>query len=91
MSGQIDELTRIAAEEGGKPWQDSRIEVLRAINGVKLAIEHIPHIKGEQIPMGQTDTRTFEKQRNPDERVAVPSLAAPSICLPWATFRDCEQ
>ena len=54
MAGQIDELTRIAAGEGGKPWLDSRVEVLRAINGVKLAIEHIAHIKGEQIPMGQT-------------------------------------
>jgi len=56
MSGQIDELTHIAAEEGGKPWMDSRVEVLRAINGVKLAIEHIAHIKGEQIPMGQTES-----------------------------------
>ena len=55
MNGQIDDLTRIAAEEGGKPWMDSRIEVLRAINGVKLAIEHIAQIKGEQIPMGQTE------------------------------------
>ncbi len=55
MSGQIDELTHIAAEEGGKPWMDSRVEVLRAINGVKLAIEHIAQIKGEQIPMGQTE------------------------------------
>lgn len=34
MAGQVDELTRIAAEEGGKPWLDSRVEVLRAINGV---------------------------------------------------------
>ena len=56
MSTQIDELTRIAAEEGGKPWQDSKVEVLRAINGIKLAIEHIAHIKGEQIPMGQTES-----------------------------------
>ena len=30
------------------------MEVLRAINGVKLAIEHISQLKGEQIPMGQT-------------------------------------
>ncbi len=56
MSGQIDELTHIATEEGGKPWMDSRVEVLRAINGVKLAIEHIAHIKGEQIPMGLTES-----------------------------------
>ena len=56
MSGQVDELTRIAAEEGGKPCVDSRVEVLRAINGVKLAVEHIAQIKGEQIPMGLTES-----------------------------------
>ncbi|MDD1783935.1 aldehyde dehydrogenase family protein [Enterovibrio sp. ZSDZ35] len=54
MSSQVESLTRLAAEEGGKPYIDSKVEVLRAINGVKLAIEHIPQIKGEQIPMGQT-------------------------------------
>lgn len=54
MSSQIDSLTRLASEEGGKPYTDSKVEVLRAINGVKLAIEYISHIKGEQIPMGQT-------------------------------------
>lgn len=54
MSSQVESLTRMAAEEGGKPYIDSKVEVLRAINGVKLAIEHISQIKGEQIPMGQT-------------------------------------
>lgn len=54
MNGQIEELTHIAAEEGGKPCTDSRIEVLRAINGVKLSIEHLAQVKGEQVPMGQT-------------------------------------
>lgn len=54
MSDQVEALTLMAAEEGGKPYIDSKVEVLRAINGVKLAIEHIAQIKGEQIPMGQT-------------------------------------
>ena len=54
MNEQIEELTGMAAEEGGKPYADSKVEVLRAINGLKLAIEHIPQIKGEQIPMGHT-------------------------------------
>ena len=54
MGEQIEELTQLAAEEGGKPYADSKVEVLRAINGLKLAIEHIPQIKGEQIPMGHT-------------------------------------
>jgi acyl-CoA reductase-like NAD-dependent aldehyde dehydrogenase len=58
MGQQVEELTRIAASEGGKPWMDSKVEVLRAINGVKLSIEHMAHIKGEQIPMGQTAAST---------------------------------
>src|SRR5512133_1727212 len=37
MEGQVEELTRIAAEEGGKPYRDSKVEVIRAINGVKIA------------------------------------------------------
>ena len=56
MSGQIEELTHTAAQEGGKPYADSRDEVMRAINGVKLSIEHLTQIKGEQIPMGQTQS-----------------------------------
>jgi acyl-CoA reductase-like NAD-dependent aldehyde dehydrogenase len=52
MSGRVEELTRIAAEEGGKPYKDSKIEVIRAINGLKIAIEHIAQMKGTEIPMG---------------------------------------
>lgn len=54
MRTRIEELTKLATSEGGKPYQDSKVEVLRAINGVQLAIEHIAQLKGEQIPMGTT-------------------------------------
>jgi len=54
MKTRIEELTKTATQEGGKPLVDSRIEVLRAINGVKIAAEHISQLKGEQIPMGLT-------------------------------------
>ena len=54
MKSRIEELTNIAAQEGGKPYVDSKVEVLRAINGVKLAAEHIGQLKGEQVPMGLT-------------------------------------
>lgn len=54
MEGKVEELTKIAAGEGGKPYQDSKVEVLRAINGVKIATEEISQLKGEQIPMGLT-------------------------------------
>lgn len=56
MKARFEALTNIAAEEGGKPYMDSKIEVLRAINGVKLAAEHIGQLAGEQIPMGQTSS-----------------------------------
>ena len=68
MSEQVEELTLLAASEGGKPYMDSKVEVMRAINGVKLAIEHIPAIKGEQIPMGHTESsanRIAFTQREP--------------------------
>ena len=54
MKSRIEDLTKIAALEGGKPYVDSKVEVLRAINGVKLATEHISQLKGEQIPMSLT-------------------------------------
>ena len=54
MESRVEELTNRAAQEGGKPYRDSKVEVLRAINGVKLAAEFIPQLKGEQLPMGLT-------------------------------------
>jgi acyl-CoA reductase-like NAD-dependent aldehyde dehydrogenase len=54
MSSQIDELTKLCASEGGKPWVDSQVEVHRAINGVKLAIEALGTREGKQIAMGHT-------------------------------------
>lgn len=56
MSTQVEELTLLAAREGGKPYIDSKVEVLRAIQGVKLAVEHIAQLKGEEIPMGLTES-----------------------------------
>ena len=58
MEGQVEELTLIAAHEGGKPFIDSKVEVLRAINGLKIAIEEISHFAGEEIPMGHTPSST---------------------------------
>ena len=54
MSQRIESLAQLACSEGGKPFQDSIVEVHRAIHGVKLAAEHISQLSGEQIPMDQT-------------------------------------
>jgi len=54
MQAQSRELAELATREGGKPLIDSEIEVARAIQGVKLAIQALGQLKGEQIPMGLT-------------------------------------
>ena len=54
MDERSDEIMRTSAQEGGKPWIDTKAEMARAINGVKLAIEHMGQHKGEEIAMGHT-------------------------------------
>jgi len=54
MSSQIEELTILCASEGGKPYVDSQVEIHRAINGVKLAIEALGTFEGKEIAMGHT-------------------------------------
>ena len=54
MSGEIDDLTRLAASEGGKPYTDSKVEVIRAIDGVRLCVEALRGEAGNVIPLGTT-------------------------------------
>jgi len=56
MSSKVEELSVLAAKEGGKPYIDSKVEVNRAINGVKLAIEHLGSFEGKEIAMGHTQS-----------------------------------
>lgn len=52
MKEQFDDLVIEAAQEGGKPYNDSRVEVERAIDGVLNCIECIRTDHGTEIPMG---------------------------------------
>jgi len=56
MSSQVEELTILCASEGGKPYIDSKVEIQRAINGVKLAIEHLGAYEGKEVAMGHTQS-----------------------------------
>ena len=51
---RVEELSLLAAAEGGKPLVDSRVEVLRAADGLQSCIECIRTAHGEEIPMGVT-------------------------------------
>lgn len=50
-SSRAEELAKAAAEEGGKPLIDSRVEVQRAISGLEIAVEHLALMAGTEIPM----------------------------------------
>jgi acyl-CoA reductase-like NAD-dependent aldehyde dehydrogenase len=52
MRERAEELAVEAAREGGKPLVDSRIEVARAIDGVRNCVDCIRDNHGEEIPMG---------------------------------------
>ena len=54
MSSQIEDLTLLAASEGGKPFTDSKVEVIRAIDGVHLCAEILRAHPGSVIPIGTT-------------------------------------
>jgi acyl-CoA reductase-like NAD-dependent aldehyde dehydrogenase len=46
-----DKLVQQAIAEGGKPLMDTKVEVARAVDGIKVAIETVPHLLGREIPM----------------------------------------
>lgn len=49
-----EEFAKRAAEEGGKPLVDSLVETDRAAQGIKIAIETLSHMTGQEIAMGLT-------------------------------------
>ncbi len=51
MQLRFEELAVEAAREGGKPLIDSRVEVARAIDGIKNCVEVLRTEHGEEIPM----------------------------------------
>lgn len=51
MQSRFNELVQDATNEGGKPLMDSKVEVARAIDGVKNCIEILRTQHGEEIPM----------------------------------------
>jgi len=58
MQSRFDELAIELAREGGKPLMDSKVEVARAIDGIKNCAELIGTEHGEEIPMGKNASST---------------------------------
>lgn len=51
MEARAESLALQAAQEGGKPLRDSRVEVARAIDGINISIETMRTSTGHMIPM----------------------------------------
>ena len=54
VEAKAEEFARQAAEEGGKPLIDSRIELTRAVQGIREAANSIGQLTGHEIPMNLT-------------------------------------
>jgi acyl-CoA reductase-like NAD-dependent aldehyde dehydrogenase len=52
LDGRIDELALAAAREGGKPLADSKVELIRAVDGLRGCVECLRTESGSTIPMG---------------------------------------
>ncbi len=51
LKARAEFLAVEAAREGGKPLMDSKVEVARAIDSVRIAVEHLRTQQGEVVPM----------------------------------------
>lgn len=49
-------LATTAAQEGGKPLPDSQVEVERAIDGLRLCVDHLRTSAGSVVPMGASQS-----------------------------------
>jgi acyl-CoA reductase-like NAD-dependent aldehyde dehydrogenase len=49
-----ERFAKLIAQEGGKPLSDARIEVVRAIDGLRNCAEELRTFSGREIPMGLT-------------------------------------
>ncbi len=54
VEAKAEEFARQAAEEGGKPLIDSRVELDRAVQGIREAARSINQLAGREIPMNLT-------------------------------------
>jgi acyl-CoA reductase-like NAD-dependent aldehyde dehydrogenase len=51
---EVEELSLLIAQEGGKPYRDSKAEVLRAASSLRIAADSAVNSHGSEIPMRAT-------------------------------------
>ena len=71
MRQDAETLAIEAAEEGGKPLVDSRVEVARAIDGIQICIDTLRTDAGRMIPMGVNPASTNRLAYTTNEPIGV--------------------
>jgi len=56
VEAKLEEFALQATEEGGKPLIDSRVELVRAVEGIREAARSIRQLTGREIPMNLTES-----------------------------------
>ena len=54
VESRREDLAVLIAKEGGKPFSDAIVEVIRAADGLRNAAEELRNFSGKEIPMGMT-------------------------------------
>ena len=78
MQQRFDDLVQIALSEGGKPLQDTRVEMNRAIDGVLNCVDLIKNEHGTEIPMQVNSAST--------NRVAFTRKTPRGVVLAFSAF-----
>ena len=55
VEAEADDFAMLIAREGGKPLVDAKVEVARAVDGIRLAVDELDELLApKQVPMGRT-------------------------------------
>ncbi len=71
VEAEHEDFSCLIANEGGKPIRDARVEVTRAISGIRIAIRELGNIKGKKIPMDYTPAGAGHKAHTILEPIGV--------------------
>ena len=73
-----DAFSMTIAEEGGKPLRDARVEVTRAIAGIRMAVATVSEHRGRVIPLGH--------QQSSAGRISLTQVFPRGVVLAFSAF-----
>jgi len=71
VEAEFEDFAMLIAREGGKPLTDARVEVARAIDGIRTAAEEIANLNGTEITMGLTPAAAGRRAWTTKEPIGV--------------------